>query len=142
MTLIPITAGIVIASGAEADAHFFGCIACLTATAMRALKTIVQAMLLTDTAQQLDSMSLLVYICNVSAVLLAGATIVFEPGAFGTTVGLVRQSPAMLGWILANACLAYAVNLHGDQAHISTDIASPRKHERRDGVDRGRVCIS
>lgn len=111
LTLVPITGGIVIASGAETKVHLFGCIICLTATAVRALKTVIQAMLLTDTAEKLDSMSLLFYMCSISVVLLAGATAMLEPGAFGTTVALVRQSPAMFGWILGNSCLAYAVNL-------------------------------
>lgn len=41
-TLIPIVVGVVLASGGEPEFHLIGFLACLLATAARALKTVVQ----------------------------------------------------------------------------------------------------
>jgi drug/metabolite transporter (DMT)-like permease len=61
MTLIPIVAGVVIASGGEPSFSLVGFTACLLATAARALKSVVQAILLSDPNEKLDPMSLLFY---------------------------------------------------------------------------------
>jgi drug/metabolite transporter (DMT)-like permease len=112
-TLVPTTCGIIIASGAEPAFHLLGFAVCLVGTATRALKSVVQAMLLSsDTkSEQLDSMSLIYYMSAVSVVMLIPATAVLEPESLRITRSLIRESPAILGWIFCNACLAYAVNL-------------------------------
>jgi len=60
-TLIPIVAGVLLASGGEPQFHLFGFVACVLATAGRALKSVVQAMLMGDPTERLDPMSLLFY---------------------------------------------------------------------------------
>ncbi|XP_042472547.1 probable sugar phosphate/phosphate translocator At3g11320 [Zingiber officinale] len=48
VTLIPVVAGVVIASGGEPSFHLFGFIMCIGATAARALKTVLQGILLSS----------------------------------------------------------------------------------------------
>ncbi len=54
-------AGVLVASGGEPSFHLFGFVACVLATAGRALKSVVQAMLMEDPTEKLDPMSLLFY---------------------------------------------------------------------------------
>jgi hypothetical protein len=61
LTLVPIVVGVVLASGGEPEFHLIGFLACLAAAAARALKSVVQAMLLSDANEKLDPMSLLFY---------------------------------------------------------------------------------
>ncbi|KAL0317117.1 UNVERIFIED_CONTAM: putative sugar phosphate/phosphate translocator [Sesamum angustifolium] len=48
VTLIPVVAGVIIAAGGEPTFHLFGFIMCLGATAARALKSVVQGILLSS----------------------------------------------------------------------------------------------
>lgn len=84
---------------------------CLAATGTRALKTVVQAMLLADASKYLDPISLLCYMSSISCVMLIPATALLEPGAFAKTQALIRSSPLLVVWIISNAILAFAVNL-------------------------------
>jgi drug/metabolite transporter (DMT)-like permease len=111
LTLAPVVGGVVVASGAEPAFHLLGFVACVSATAGRALKSVVQSMLLTDAAEKLDPMSLLFYMSCFSVLLLLPATAILEPTAFATTRALVEASPGFFWWLLGNSCLAYAVNL-------------------------------
>lgn len=79
LTMIPIVGGVVLASRVEPLFHALGFTACLLATAMRALKSVVQAILMTDPSEKLDPMSLLLYMSLMSLVMLLPATIVMEP---------------------------------------------------------------
>lgn len=84
--LLPVTFGIVLASGFEPSFDAFGWAMCMTSTAGRALNSVVQAMLLSDSATdhhhhhdstnnnkasgaKLDAMSLLLYMSGVSVLL-------------------------------------------------------------------------
>eukprot|EP00775_Hariotina_reticulata_P001274 gene1274-1614_t len=111
LTLIPIAGGVVVASGGEPLFNIIGFTACLLATSGRALKTVVQSMLLTDSTEKLDPMSLLFYMSSFSVLLLLPATVVLEPGAFAQVHSLVRATPSFFWYLLANSCAAYAVNL-------------------------------
>jgi len=111
LTLAPVVGGVALASGAEPSFHLVGFCACVAATAGRALKSVVQAMLLTDASEKLDPMSLLFYMSCFSVLLLLPATAVLEPAALATTRALVEASPGFFWWLLGNSCLAYAVNL-------------------------------
>jgi len=55
------------ASGGEPSFHLVGFVACVMATAGRALKSVVQAMLLSDATEKLDPMSLLFYMSRCAA---------------------------------------------------------------------------
>ncbi|KAM1038124.1 hypothetical protein ACFX13_033582 [Malus domestica] len=57
--LIPVVAGVIIASGGEPSFHIFGFIMCITATAARAFKSVLQEILLSSEGENLDSMNLL-----------------------------------------------------------------------------------
>ncbi|KAK4385371.1 putative sugar phosphate/phosphate translocator [Sesamum angolense] len=70
VTLIPVVAGVIIAAGGEPSFHLFGFIMCLGATAARALKSVVQGILLSSEEEKMDSMSLLLYTAPVAVVLL------------------------------------------------------------------------
>lgn len=111
MTLIPIVGGIAIASGGEPMFHILGFTFCLLATAGRALKSVAQSMILSDPAEKLDAMSLLLYMSAVCVALLVPLTLFFEPGALKLTSELVTATPHFAWWLLANSMLAYFVNL-------------------------------
>lgn len=111
LALVPVTGGIILASHVEPTIHIFGSAICLAATAGRALKTVLQAMILQGTCDKLDSMSLLFYMSGFAAILLLPATIVLEHGAIKRTIAMICADPWLLLWLLANSCLAYAVNL-------------------------------
>ncbi|CAN6345105.1 unnamed protein product [Urochloa humidicola] len=59
--LIPVVAGVVIATGGEPSFHLFGFIMCVGATAGRALKTVLQGILLSSEEEKMNSMDLLRY---------------------------------------------------------------------------------
>ncbi|GBF95844.1 sugar phosphate phosphate translocator-like [Raphidocelis subcapitata] len=109
--LFPIVLGVIVASGGEPQFHALGFAACVLATAARALKSVVQSMLLSDPTEKLDPMSLLFYMSSFSVLLLLPATAILEPGAFAQTRALVAARPGFLWWLLLNSSLAYAVNL-------------------------------
>ncbi|MBA0729131.1 hypothetical protein Golax_020378 [Gossypium laxum] len=48
LTLLPVVAGVIIASGAEPSFHLFGFLMCVSATAARASKSVLQAILLSS----------------------------------------------------------------------------------------------
>lgn len=104
-------AGVIIATGGEPLFNVIGFTACLIATAGRALKSVVQSMLLTDPTEKLDPMSLLFYMSSFSVLLLLPATTVLEPKSFAKTHALIETSPAFFWWLLGNSMMAYAVNL-------------------------------
>ncbi|GBF98555.1 sugar phosphate phosphate translocator-like [Raphidocelis subcapitata] len=109
--LFPIVLGVAVASGGEPAFHLVGFAACLLATAGRALKSVVQAMLLADANERLDPMSLLFYMSSLSVLLLLPATALLEPSSFGAAQALMATNPGFLWWLLLNSFTAYAVNL-------------------------------
>jgi hypothetical protein len=64
MALVPVVFGIVIASNSEPLFHLFGFLVCLGSTAARALKSVVQGLLLTSEAEKLHSMNFLMYMAS------------------------------------------------------------------------------
>ncbi|KAF8071001.1 sugar phosphate/phosphate translocator [Scenedesmus sp. PABB004] len=111
LTLVPIAGGVVIASGGEPLFNLLGFTACLLATSGRALKSVVQAMLLTDATEKLDPMSLLFYMSSFSVLLLLPTTLLLEPGVFAQVHGLIYSRPGFFWSLLFNSCIAYLVNL-------------------------------
>lgn len=91
--------------------HVIGFTACLLATAGRALKTVLQAILLTDPAEQLDPMSLLLYMSVVSSVLLSFMALLVEADAVDAVLSITRSNPNFVYWLAGSSVLAYAVNL-------------------------------
>jgi drug/metabolite transporter (DMT)-like permease len=111
LTLVPIAGGVVVASGGEPLFNLLGFSACLLATSGRALKSVVQAMLLTDASEKLDPMSLLFYMSSFSVLLLLPTTLLLEPGSFAQVYGLIHSHPGFFWSLLINSCIAYLVNL-------------------------------
>lgn len=111
VALLPIAAGVMIASGGEPLFHSLGFSLALTATAGRAAKSVVQSILMTDPSEKLDPLSLLLYMSSICVVLLVPATLVLEPTAYLKAHSLLISYPGFGWWLLGNSLLAYVVNL-------------------------------
>ncbi|KAL8213683.1 hypothetical protein R6Q57_003132 [Mikania cordata] len=111
VTLIPVVAGVVIASGGEPSFHLFGFIMCLGATAARALKSVLQGILLSSEGEKLNSMNLLLYMAPVAVVILLPATLLLEDNVVGIAIALARKDVNVVWYLLFNSALAYLVNL-------------------------------
>ncbi|KAH7288841.1 hypothetical protein KP509_31G046300 [Ceratopteris richardii] len=110
-TLVPVVAGVVIASGGEPSFHLFGFIVCVGATAARAFKSVLQGILLSSEGEKLNSMNLLLYMAPIAVVVLLPATIFMEPNVLGITVALARQDSKIVLYLIINSAMAYLVNL-------------------------------
>ncbi|KAM0026522.1 putative sugar phosphate transporter domain-containing protein [Helianthus debilis subsp. tardiflorus] len=64
--LVPVVTGVMIASGGEPSFHLFGFIMCISATAARAFKSVLQGILLSSEGEKLNSMNLLLYMSPVA----------------------------------------------------------------------------
>ncbi|KAI3519872.1 hypothetical protein L1887_09090 [Cichorium endivia] len=111
ITLIPVVTGVVIASGGEPSFNLFGFIMCIGATAARALKTVVQGLLLSSEGEKLNSMNLLLYMAPIAVILLLPATMFMEENVVGITIALARQDFGIVWLLIFNSSLAYFVNL-------------------------------
>ncbi|KAJ8749708.1 hypothetical protein K2173_012259 [Erythroxylum novogranatense] len=111
VTLIPVVSGVIIASGGEPSFHLFGFIMCLGATAARALKSVLQGILLSSEGERLHSMNLLMYMAPVAVAILLPAALIMEKDVIGITVSLGRDDPKFLFYLIFNSSLAYFVNL-------------------------------
>ncbi|XP_039144921.1 probable sugar phosphate/phosphate translocator At5g05820 [Dioscorea cayenensis subsp. rotundata] len=111
VTLIPVVTGVVIASGGEPSFHLFGFLMCIGATAARALKSVLQGILLSSEGEKLNSMNLLLYMAPIAVILLLSATLIMEENVVGVTLALARQDIRIVWYLLFNSTLAYFVNL-------------------------------
>ncbi|XP_047323431.1 probable sugar phosphate/phosphate translocator At3g11320 [Impatiens glandulifera] len=111
VTLIPVVTGVVIASGGEPSFHLFGFIICIGATAARALKSVLQGILLSSEGEKLNSMNLLLYMAPIAVVLLLPATLYMEENVVGLTLALAKEDIRIIWYLLFNSALAYFVNL-------------------------------
>jgi drug/metabolite transporter (DMT)-like permease len=109
--LIPVVTGVVIASGGEPSFHLFGFLMCVGATAARALKSVLQGILLSSEGEKLNSMNLLLYMAPIAVLFLFPATIIMEKEVVGITVALARDDIKIVWYLLFNSALAYFVNL-------------------------------
>ncbi|KAL1817020.1 hypothetical protein DCAR_0521438 [Daucus carota subsp. sativus] len=109
--LVPVVTGVVIASGGEPSFHLFGFIMCVGATAARALKSVLQGILLSSEGEKLNSMNLLLYMAPVAVIFLLPATLLMEHNVVGITVALARNDVKIIWYLLFNSALAYCVNL-------------------------------
>eukprot|EP00884_Botryococcus_braunii_P000978 jgi/Botrbrau1/10881/Bobra.0025s0058.1 len=144
-SLIPVVGGIIMASGGEPLFNLFGFGAAMTATGARALKTVLQGILLSQVGDRLDSMSLLMYMSPIAATLLLPATLLME----GNVVQQVRDSAATYPWMLpmlaANSFMAFFCQpgkLPGDEAHQPPHSAGARQCQGRRGSLHFRPAVS
>ncbi|XP_008802329.1 probable sugar phosphate/phosphate translocator At3g11320 [Phoenix dactylifera] len=111
VTLIPVVTGVIIASGGEPSFHLFGFIMCIGATAARALKSVLQGILLSSEGEKLNSMNLLLYMAPIAVIFLLPATLFMEENVVGITIALAREDIRIIWYLLFNSALAYFVNL-------------------------------
>ncbi|KAG1339146.1 UDP-URONIC ACID TRANSPORTER 1 [Cocos nucifera] len=111
LTLVPVVTGVIIASGGEPSFHLFGFIMCIGATAARALKSVLQGILLSSEGEKLNSMNLLLYMAPIAVVFLLPATIFMEENVVGILLALARKDFRIIWYLLFNSALAYFVNL-------------------------------
>lgn len=111
ITLIPVVTGVIIASGGEPSFHLFGFIVCILATAARALKSVVQGILLASEGEKLNSMNLLLYMAPIAIVVLLPASLLMEEKVVAKTLVLARNDSRIIWLLLFNSSLAYFVNL-------------------------------
>ncbi|KAJ0105037.1 hypothetical protein Patl1_18599 [Pistacia atlantica] len=90
--LMPVVFGIVLATG-------------------RALKSVVQGILLTSEAEKLHSMNLLLYMAPMAAMILLPFTLYIEGNVASITLEKARGDPYIVFLLIGNATVAYLVNL-------------------------------
>ncbi|KAF8680715.1 hypothetical protein HU200_045556 [Digitaria exilis] len=110
LALVPVVTGVIIASGGEPSFNLFGFIMCVGATAARALKTVLQGILMSSDGEKINSMNLLMYMAPIAVVLLAPATIFMEDNVVAITMELAKDLN-IVWYLLVNSSLAYFVNL-------------------------------
>ncbi|GLT66965.1 hypothetical protein SLA2020_393030 [Shorea laevis] len=111
LTLVPVVTGVIIASGGEPLFHLLGFVMCISATAARALKSVLQGILLYSEGEKLHSMNLLMYMAPVAVLFLLPAALIMEEGVIGITIALARDDQKFFFYLLFNSALAYFVNL-------------------------------
>ncbi|GMH22731.1 hypothetical protein Nepgr_024574 [Nepenthes gracilis] len=110
-SLVPVVLGIVLASNSEPLFHMFGFLVCLGSTAGRALKSVVQGILLTSDSEKLHSMNLLLFMAPMAAVILLPFSIYVEGNVAALTVEKARRDWFIVFLLAGNATVAYLVNL-------------------------------
>lgn len=111
LALVPVVLGIVLASNSEPMFHLFGFLMCVGSTAGRALKSVVQGILLTSEGEKLHSMNLLLYMAPMAALVLLPFTLYIEGNVFAKTLEKCRTDGFMVFLLIANSTVAYLVNL-------------------------------
>lgn len=111
ITLVPVVVGIVLASNSEPLFHLWGFLACFTATFARALKSVLQGLLLTNENERLDSLNLLLFMSPSALAILSISSKIMEPLAFETMLSNCKSS-RIFGFVLVvNCSIAFLVNL-------------------------------
>lgn len=111
LALLPVVFGIVVASNSEPLFHLFGFLVCVGSTAGRALKSVVQGILLTSEGEKLHSMNLLLYMAPLAALILLPFTLYIEGNVLALTIQKAKGDPFIVFLLLGNATVAYLVNL-------------------------------
>ncbi|KAG6636922.1 hypothetical protein CIPAW_11G144400 [Carya illinoinensis] len=111
LALVPVVFGIVLASNSEPLFHLFGFLVCLGSTAGRALKSVVQGIILTSEAEKLHSMNLLLYMAPMAAMILLPFTLYIEGNVAAVTAEKAKGDPFIVFLLIGNATVAYLVNL-------------------------------
>ncbi|KAJ7529679.1 hypothetical protein O6H91_15G061600 [Diphasiastrum complanatum] len=111
LALVPVVVGIVIASNGEPLFHLLGFVACIASTGARALKSVVQELLLTSDSEKLHSMNLLMYMAPMAAIFLLPAAWIIEGNIIFVIIDKTRESPLVLLLLFLDMTIAYLVNL-------------------------------
>jgi len=110
-TLLPVVTGVIIASGGEPSFHLFGFFMCISATAARAFKSVLQDILLSNEGQKLNPMNLLLYMAPITVLLLLPVTLYMEPNVVRITYDLAVEDKKIVWYLVFNSALSYFVNL-------------------------------
>lgn len=111
LALLLVVVGIMIASGFEPLFHWYGFLICVTATAARAFKSVLQGILLYAENEKLNSMNLLFFMAPISVLALLPATLILENGAASKAACLARESIGFVFLLIFNSTMAYFANL-------------------------------
>lgn len=84
---------------------------CISATAARAFKSVLQGVLLSSEGEKLNSMNLLLYMSPIAVLVLLPATLVLEPNVVDVTLSLATKHRYMWLLLLVNSSMAYGANL-------------------------------
>lgn len=109
-SLLPVVVGIAMATGAEPSFNLVGFGAAVGATALRAFKSVLQGILLTD-GERLNSLSLLACMSSIAVLLLLPVMLLLEPLAPSTAYRLATSGQWFVPALMLNASLAFFVNL-------------------------------
>ncbi|GAA0153226.1 secondary carrier transporter [Lithospermum erythrorhizon] len=109
--LLPVVGGVVIASGGEPSFHLYGFIMCISATAARAFKSVLQGVLLSSEGEKLNSMNLMLYMSPIAVLVLLPAAVVMEPNVLEVTIPLGIENKFMWLLVFLNSAMAYGANL-------------------------------
>jgi len=127
MTLIPVVVGIVLASNSEPLFNIYGFIACFIATFARALKSVLQGLLLTNETEKMDSLNLLLFMSPFALGnkifverseffqeyigILVFSAFIMERNAWTAVTNNCEKSYAFTITLALNCLIAYLVNL-------------------------------
>ena len=78
VALVPVVVGVMISSYNEPSFHLIGLIICFSSTCARALKSVLQGLLMSNSNEKLDSVNLLRFMAPMSVVLLIPLTLLME----------------------------------------------------------------
>ena len=78
LALVPVVVGVMISTGGEPQFHLLGLIVCLLSTAARALKSVMQGLLMSNPEEKLDSVNLLRFMAPAAFLMLIPLTLIFE----------------------------------------------------------------
>ncbi|KAK8676449.1 hypothetical protein V6N13_142023 [Hibiscus sabdariffa] len=109
--LLPVVFGIVLATNSEPLFNLFGFLVCIGSTSGRALKSVVQGILLTNESEKLHSMNLLLYMAPMAAMILLPFSLYIEGNVAGLTLEKARIDSFIIFLLIGNATVAYLVNL-------------------------------
>lgn len=111
IALIPVVAGIVVTTGFEPSFHLMGFLACMLATAGRALKSVVQAVVLSEPSERLDSMNLLMYMAPIATVFLVPTVMALEPDSMAEAAHMLATKQGFAALLALNCFCAFFANL-------------------------------
>ncbi|CAN7120504.1 unnamed protein product [Brassica rapa subsp. narinosa] len=97
---------------------------CISATAARAFKYVLQGILLSSEGEKLNSMSLMLYMFPIAVIALLPVTIVMEPNVMSVILSLARQHQYM--------CILLLVTKHTSRLILQDDEKLARQKEIED----------
>jgi drug/metabolite transporter (DMT)-like permease len=113
LSMLPIAGGVGLASWQEADFNLFGCLAIIVATALRAVKSVWQGILMSDEEDRLDALSLLYYMSPPCFGFLFVLCVVSEPELMLNSQALldVFSNSGLLFWLWISGVVAFVLNI-------------------------------